>query len=318
MRLKPFILAILMAAPAAGQNVSAPQIGLSGNVGAIGFPILNSGTFQMPSDANVTFSISNVNTSAVSLKVTSAVTLTATRNIIFPAGRFLLNVENATTGTQAIQIIGISGTGVTIPNGITTAVWNDGTNFVQIGQGGFVSLTQTGIQTMAGPLSLPILTASSSLNSSGTLSVVGASSLSGTIIGGSGLAASNITDGSLATGASAICPNGVGGLFTTTGCSVSVLAGNGVSNITVSLGTGTLAAGACSTVAGSAVSGTTAASVVNASLFATAATFTAAPPQGVNISVGLTSDTHVPEGYVCNNGPSTWTYTGFSVNIQVH
>lgn len=132
--LKSLLLAILGLCASIGlaQNVPAPQIPLSGNVGAIGFPILNSGTFQMPADANVTFSISNVNTSAVSIKITSAVSLTATRTISYPAGRFQLNVENATTGSQALSICGPTGTCVTVPNDTThyTPVMNDGTNYI--------------------------------------------------------------------------------------------------------------------------------------------------------------------------------------------
>lgn len=132
-----YILAcITLCGVAIAQNVPAPQIGLSGNVGAIGFPILNSGTFQMPADANVTFAGSNVNTSAFAMKVTSAVSLTATRNLVYPAGRFYVTVENATTGGQAIQIIGPSGTGVSVPNGSTVTVWNDGTNYVLAGANG--------------------------------------------------------------------------------------------------------------------------------------------------------------------------------------
>ena len=84
----------------------------------------------MPADADVTFAGSNVNTSAFAMKVTSAVSLTTTRNLIYPAGRFYVTVENATTGGQAIQIIGPTGTGVAIANGRTVTVWNDGTNYV--------------------------------------------------------------------------------------------------------------------------------------------------------------------------------------------
>ena len=128
--MRKFLILALLTIPAIAQNVPAPQIGLSGNVGAIGFPILNSGTFQMPADADVTFAGSNVNTSAFAMKVTSAVSLTTTRNLIYPAGRFYVTVENATTGGQAIQIIGPTGTGVAIANGRTVTVWNDGTNYV--------------------------------------------------------------------------------------------------------------------------------------------------------------------------------------------
>lgn len=124
-------------------QVPTPQLNLTGNIGCIGFPCLNSGTYQMPSDANVTFSGSNVNTSGISIKITSAVSLTATRSIIYPAGRFLLNVENATTGGQAIVIIGPSGTGVTIGNGQAATVWNDGTNYVQMGVASAGTVTHT-------------------------------------------------------------------------------------------------------------------------------------------------------------------------------
>lgn len=161
--LKPIILAILglFASIGLAQNVPAPQIGLSGNVGAIGFPILNSGTYQMPADANVTFSISNVNTSAVSIKITSAVALTAMRTISYPAGRFQLNVENATTGGQSLSICGPSGSCVTVPNDAThfTPVWCDGTNCIAaiVGGGGG---TPFGGYT-AGALNLPCATSTS-------------------------------------------------------------------------------------------------------------------------------------------------------------
>jgi hypothetical protein len=39
-------------------------------------------------------------------------------------------VENATTGGHAIQVIGATGTGVTIPSGYTMPVYCDGTNYV--------------------------------------------------------------------------------------------------------------------------------------------------------------------------------------------
>lgn len=114
-----------------GAQIPAPQINLSGNIGCQGFPCVNNGTLILASDANHTMTAQE--TSAFYLKVTSSVSLTATRNLIAPAGRFPFTIENLTTGGQAIQIIGASGTGVTIANGTTVGVWNDGTNFVQIG-----------------------------------------------------------------------------------------------------------------------------------------------------------------------------------------
>jgi hypothetical protein len=58
-------------------------------------------------------------------------TNTAARNVIAPLTEKTYIVKNSTTGGFSIQIIGASGLGVTIPNGITTLVYCDGTNFYQ-------------------------------------------------------------------------------------------------------------------------------------------------------------------------------------------
>lgn len=120
----------LLAVPAFAQ-IPAPQIPLTGNIGCSGFPCQNNGTLIVPSDANYTMTATD--TSAAFIKVTSSVVLTATRNIIAPAGNFAFSIENATQGGQAIQIIGPTGAGVTIPNGATAHVWFDGTNYQGIG-----------------------------------------------------------------------------------------------------------------------------------------------------------------------------------------
>lgn len=125
------IIAMLACALTAAAQVPAPQLNLTGNIGCQGFPCVNSGTTTLAFDANHTMTA--VETSAFSLKVASSVSLTATRNLVYPAGRFFVTVENATTGGQSLQVIGASGTGVTIPNGQTVSAWNDGTNFVQVG-----------------------------------------------------------------------------------------------------------------------------------------------------------------------------------------
>jgi hypothetical protein len=122
-------------------QIPAPQINLTGNIGCQGFPCTNSGTLIFASDANHTMTAQE--SSAFNIKVTSSVSLTATRNLISPAGRFAFTIENATTGGQAIQIIGPSGTGVTIANGVTVSVWNDGTNYVQAGSNTGVSSINT-------------------------------------------------------------------------------------------------------------------------------------------------------------------------------
>jgi hypothetical protein len=83
------------------------------------------------SDANYTLS----NFNGVSDEARNAVLVVsgannAVRDIIPPVVEKLYTVVNNTSGGFAIRIIGASGTGVTIPNGVTTLVYCDGTNFV--------------------------------------------------------------------------------------------------------------------------------------------------------------------------------------------
>ena len=55
----------------------------------------------------------------------------AVRDVIPPVVEKLYTVVNNTTGGFAIRVIGGSGTGVSIPPGITTLVYCDGTNFIE-------------------------------------------------------------------------------------------------------------------------------------------------------------------------------------------
>lgn len=63
--------------------------------------------------------------------VNTGTSLSTTRDVIVPltAGRFWL-VRNNSAGGQSIQIIGASGTGVTIPTTDTQLVISDGTNII--------------------------------------------------------------------------------------------------------------------------------------------------------------------------------------------
>jgi hypothetical protein len=82
------------------------------------------------SDANYTLTnfngITNEARNAV-LVVTG--TNNAIRDLIPPIVEKLYTIVNNTTGGYAIRVIGASGTGVNIPNGVTTLVYCDGTNF---------------------------------------------------------------------------------------------------------------------------------------------------------------------------------------------
>jgi hypothetical protein len=81
---------------------------------------------SITSDANVTLTAAQARCQIID--ATSSVSLTATRNVVVPLAPALRVVYNGTTGGQSIQVIGASGTGVTIANGKTALVYADGTN----------------------------------------------------------------------------------------------------------------------------------------------------------------------------------------------
>ncbi len=127
-----FLLSLAITAKA---QIPSAGIPLSANVASGGnFPLQLSGTVIFSSDANR--NLVYPETAAMSFKITSSVSLTATRNLIAPLTiGYQYTIENATTGGQSVQIIGSSGTGITIPNGSTLTVWCDGTNYVLSGGG---------------------------------------------------------------------------------------------------------------------------------------------------------------------------------------
>ena len=112
--------------------MSNPQVPVNGTLGTNGiFPLVNSPGVVFATDANHTMSYPEMSGSSGFLLVTSGVSLTATRNLIAPLIQgFMWAIENATTGGHAIQVIGATGTGVTIPSGYTMPVYCDGTNYV--------------------------------------------------------------------------------------------------------------------------------------------------------------------------------------------
>jgi hypothetical protein len=98
-------------------NLSALQLGL------LAFSWVATG------DANATLTATQC---ANPIIVCSGATLTATRNLIVVnpnAAGGIYCIKNSTGGAQSIQIIGTSGTGITIATGKTALVFWDGTNF---------------------------------------------------------------------------------------------------------------------------------------------------------------------------------------------
>ena len=93
-------------------------------------------TVQFASNANDTLVAASDGTDDEArhmfVKLTSGVSLTATRNMVVPTSSKLYFVHNATTGgaAAAVQIIGATGTGTTVPNGAYAALYHDGTNVI--------------------------------------------------------------------------------------------------------------------------------------------------------------------------------------------
>lgn len=84
--------------------------------------------------SNANYTLSNFN--GVSDEARNAVLVvsgsnSAVRDVIPPVVEKLYTVVNNTSGGFAIRVIGASGTGVSIPPGITTLVYCDGTNFIE-------------------------------------------------------------------------------------------------------------------------------------------------------------------------------------------
>lgn len=219
-----FLTSLILLFLTIGGHAQAPQIPVTGNLGAGGvFPLVNSPAVVFTSDANHTMVYPEMSGSSGFLKVTSSTSLTATRNLIAPLTKgFGWMVENATSGSQSIQVIGASGTGITIPNGQLAMVWSDGTNIVTFTSSGGGITALTGDVTASGTGSVGATLATVNANP-GTY-VLGSTVLA---INGKGLitaagppftanlaCASNITCGNLEAGVTTASPAGFTASYT--------------------------------------------------------------------------------------------------------
>jgi hypothetical protein len=91
--------------------------------------IVGRATADFVADANLTLTLTNTNASQVArhfvLNVTSSTNLTVTRDLIVPAIEKPYVIQNNTSGGQSIRVI-VAGASVTVPNGRTAFVYNDG------------------------------------------------------------------------------------------------------------------------------------------------------------------------------------------------
>ena len=124
-------------------------------------------------DANYTLTNFNgVADEARNAVITITGTLSAQRNIIAPLAEKIFTFRNATTGGFAIQVIGSSGTGVVIPNGATTSIYCDGTNFLPLSTGSAGNFSVSGNLAVTGTTSLTGALSGSTAVFSGAISAV--------------------------------------------------------------------------------------------------------------------------------------------------
>jgi hypothetical protein len=99
---------------------------------ALGEAITGRAEANFASDADLTLGYTDTNGAQVfrNLILNVTGTISTTRNLVVPTINKLYIVENNTTGSQDIVVKTSAGTGITIPNGVTSIVYADGTNVV--------------------------------------------------------------------------------------------------------------------------------------------------------------------------------------------
>jgi len=122
---------------ATGENSGSWGTTTNTNLGtALEQSIVGYGNPSYPSDANLTITLTDSNASqaarALVLNVTSAVSLTVTRELIVPTIQKQYIVQNNTTGSQSITVKTSAGTGITVPTGRKAHLYVDGTNVIQM------------------------------------------------------------------------------------------------------------------------------------------------------------------------------------------
>jgi hypothetical protein len=181
-------------------------------------------------DANYTMSNYNgVVDEARNQVLVLAGALTATRNLVAPLVEKTYLVKNSTTGGQSVQIIGSSGLGVTIPNGITTYVYCDGTNFYNALSGSVGNFTVNGNLAVTGTTSLTGALSGSTATFSGAISSV-SPAFTGTPTAPTATAGTNTTQ--IATTAFVTAATGTLGTMSTQNANNVNITGGSITGIT--------------------------------------------------------------------------------------
>lgn len=101
---------------------------------AIEEAIVGYATANFTTDADLTLTLVDTNATQIArnlvLNVTSSVSLTTSRSLIVPTIQKPYYIFNNTSGSQAITVKTLLGTGVVVPNGGKALIYTDGTNVV--------------------------------------------------------------------------------------------------------------------------------------------------------------------------------------------
>lgn len=266
-------------------------------------------------DANVTLSQSDSVTSQSfrRLYLNCTGTNSASRDLIVPTINKTYVVQNNTTGGFPIVVKTSAGTGVTVPNGRSAAVYANGTDVVQAFD--YFPTATVGTLSLTNPLTVPnggtglssgtsggvpYFSASNTITSSGVLA---ANAL--VIGGGAGVAPATTTTGTGVVTAVGNAVNTSGGLVTQSGtlASSAILLGGGSGSAVTSTTTGTGVVTALGTNVGSA-----GAFVVNGGALGT-------PTSGTVTNLTGTASINI-NGTVGATTPNTGVFTDVTLNAQ--
>lgn len=109
-------------------------------------------------------------------------TNSAVRDVIPPVVEKLYTIKNSTTGGYAIRVIGTTGTGVNVPNGSTSLIYCNGTNFYGVVNSNNINgtLSVSGETTLNAALTYGGVTLSNSATGTGSMALSASPALTGT------------------------------------------------------------------------------------------------------------------------------------------
>jgi hypothetical protein len=188
-------------------------------------------------DANYTMTNFNgVSDEARNQVIVLTGTNNAQRNLIAPLVEKTYIIRNSTSGGFAVQVIGSSGTGVVIPNGVTTTVYCDGTNFFSALSGSVGNFTVngnlgvTGTTALSGALTYGGVTLSNAVTGTGSMALSASPTFTGTPAGPTASPGTNTTQ--LATTAFVTAATGTLGTMSTQNANAVAITGGTITGIT--------------------------------------------------------------------------------------